>query len=45
MAYWRYYADPDGSEKQTNDQRDGRRLHMSQSFDGSWLGDFMLDPI
>jgi hypothetical protein len=45
MAYWRYYADPDGSEDQAEKQRDGRRLHLSQSFEGTWLGDLVLDPI
>ncbi len=45
LTYWRHYADPDGTEKEAGDQREGRRLHMSQGFDGTWLGDFVLDPI
>ncbi len=45
VTYWRHYADPDGTEKEAGDQREGRRLHMSQGFDGTWLGDFVLDPI
>jgi len=45
VTYWRSYADPNGSEKEASDQREGRRLNLSQSFDGTWLGDFVLDPI
>ena len=45
MAYWSQCADPDGAEEAACDQRHARRLHLSQSFAGSWVGDLFLDPI
>ncbi len=47
LAYWHQHADPDGTEETATDQRQRRRrrLHLSQSFEGMWFGDFVLDPI
>jgi hypothetical protein len=45
VAYWRQGADPDGAEEDAAAQRAGRRLHLSQSFEGMWLADAVLDPI
>ncbi len=45
LAYWSQAADPDGAEEQAQAQRDGRRVHLSQSFEGTWFLDGQLDPI
>jgi hypothetical protein len=45
LAYWAQAADPDGVEKDAQAQRDARRLHLSQSLDGMWFFDGVLDPI
>ena len=45
LRYWSHHADPDGAERAADRQRDARSLHLSQTFDGSWVGDLVLDPI
>lgn len=45
LAYWRQLADPDGSEADAEAQHRSRRLHLSQSFGGSWALDGVLDPV
>lgn len=45
LAYWVQAADPDGAERDAQAQRDARRLHVSQSIDGMWFLDGVLDPI
>ena len=45
IAYWRQCADPDGVEDDAEAQRAARRLHLSESLNGMWLGDMRLDPV
>ncbi len=45
LAYWMYHADPDGAEDEAARQRERRRLHLSQSFEGLWFLNGILDPI
>jgi hypothetical protein len=45
LAYWSQHADPDGVEDDAASGRAARRLHLSQSFEGMWFGDLVLDPI
>ena len=45
VAYWEQRADPDGAEKDSEALRDGRRLHLSQTFGGAWALDGIGDPI
>jgi len=45
LAYWALRADPEGSEARARAQREGRRLHLSKSFDGMWFLDGVFDPI
>ena len=45
LAYWEQAADPDGVEKDAEAQRLERRIHLSQSFEGTWMLDGVLDPI
>jgi hypothetical protein len=45
LTYWLQHADPDGVEGDAARQRDDRRLDLSQTFAGMWVGDFVLDSI
>lgn len=45
IDYWAQHADPDGTEDKNKDNRDARRVHLSQSLGGMWHGDMLLDPI
>jgi hypothetical protein len=45
LAYWRYRVNPGGSEDDALDQAEGRRVHLSRSFEGMWFLDGALDPI
>jgi hypothetical protein len=45
LTYWSQHADPDGVEDDAASGRAARRLHLSQSFEGMWFGDLVLDPI
>ncbi len=45
VDYWCQAADPDRAEADTEAQQERRRVHLSESLDGMWLGDLVLDPI
>ncbi|MDQ6949892.1 MAG: 13E12 repeat family protein, partial [Actinomycetota bacterium] len=45
LAYWAQLADPDGTEIGAEQQRAARRLHLSQTFGGSWALDGRFDAI
>ncbi|MDQ3978624.1 MAG: 13E12 repeat family protein, partial [Actinomycetota bacterium] len=45
LAYWSQAVDPDGAEERAAEQREDRRVHLSQSFEGVWFLDGLLDPI
>ena len=45
LAYWEQAVDPDGVEATAEAQREARRLHLSQSFEGMWFLDGLLDPV
>jgi hypothetical protein len=45
LAYWLQLADPDGVERDAEEQREGRRVHLSRGLDGMWFLDGLLDPI
>jgi hypothetical protein len=45
LAYWSQLADPDGVENAAEAAHEARRLHLSQSFEGQWFLDGVLDPI
>ena len=45
VRYWSHAADPDGAERSAERQFDARAVHLSSGFDGSWVGDMVLDPI
>ena len=45
MAYWRQLADPEGTEKEAGAQREARRVHLSQTFGGTWILNGVLDPV
>ncbi len=45
LAYWRQFADPDGVEVDAAARHAARRLHLSQSVDGTWFLDARLDPL
>ena len=45
LAYWRQEADPDADERRAERQVEDRRVDLSQTFQGMWLGDMVFDPI
>ena len=45
LTYWAQRADPDGADGDARAQHDGRRLHLSQSLDGMWFLDGVVDPL
>jgi len=45
LAYWGQLADPDGVEDRAEAHHAARRLHLSESFGGTWILDGVLDPI
>ncbi|MCU1373617.1 MAG: hypothetical protein JWO68_903, partial [Actinomycetia bacterium] len=45
LAYWSQHADPDGAEDKAERQHDDRRFDLAQTFQGTWVGDLLLDPI
>jgi hypothetical protein len=45
LAYWRQLHDLDDEEGAARRRVEGRRLHLSPGFQGSWLLDGELDPI
>ena len=45
LAYWTQRADPDGADASAEAQHAARRLHLSQTYGGSWVLDGLLHPI
>ncbi|MGH9154925.1 MAG: DUF222 domain-containing protein [Acidimicrobiales bacterium] len=45
LAYWCDRADSEGTEATAEQQREARSFHLSKTFDGTWVGDIVLDPI
>jgi hypothetical protein len=45
VAYWLEHADPDGARDKTKKQHEGRRCHVSKSFEGVHYGDFTLEAV
>ncbi len=45
LAYWAQLADPDGCEADAERQQRERRLHLSQSFGGTWVLNGRFDPM
>jgi hypothetical protein len=45
VAYWEQLATPDETEADAEAQHDTRRAHCSQTLDGTWVLDALLDPI
>lgn len=45
LAYWSQAVDADGAEARAAHQREGRRFHLSASFEGVWFCDGVLDPV
>jgi hypothetical protein len=45
LAYWCYYADPDESEDEADDDHKARRFRLSQGFRGTYQADGRFDPI
>ncbi|MDZ7677979.1 MAG: DUF222 domain-containing protein [Acidimicrobiales bacterium] len=45
IAYWCQLHDPDGTEDQARDRYEARRLHLSETLDGTGALDAWFDPI
>ncbi len=45
VAYWGQLADPEGTDRSAEARHAARRLHLSETFDGSWALDGLLDPV
>jgi hypothetical protein len=45
LAYWRQLHDLDDEESRARRQAEGRRVHLSPGFKGTWILDGELDPI
>ncbi|MGH9212369.1 MAG: DUF222 domain-containing protein [Acidimicrobiales bacterium] len=45
VGYWRDRVDPDGGEHDADKLHDQRRVHLSQSFEGQWFLDGLLEPV
>jgi Domain of unknown function (DUF222) len=45
LGYWKDTVDPDDAEAKAEKAHDQRRLHLSQSMDGMWYLDGLLDPV
>ncbi|HUR01787.1 MAG TPA: DUF222 domain-containing protein [Nonomuraea sp.] len=45
IAYWRWFADPDRIEDDARDDREARKVHLSESLGGTWHLDGFFDPI
>ncbi|MDQ6616879.1 MAG: HNH endonuclease [Actinomycetota bacterium] len=45
VNYWTQQADEEGEDQKAEDQHEQRRCHLSQSLDGLWFLDGLLDPI
>lgn len=45
LDLWSSLADPDGAEQGAAAERAGRAVHLSQSFEGTYLGEITLDRV
>jgi hypothetical protein len=45
VKYWEQVVDQDGSEDEAERKHASRRLHLSETLDGVWVGDLQLDAI
>jgi len=45
LAYWEQLAEPDEVEADADAQHQARRAHRSQTLDGTWVLDALLDPV
>jgi hypothetical protein len=45
LAYWAQHADPDGAEVRAEADYQARRVHLSQTYRGTWALDGGFDPI
>jgi hypothetical protein len=45
LAYWTQLADPEGTEATAEAQHRARKLHLSQSYGGTWILNGVFDPI
>jgi hypothetical protein len=45
MAYWEQRNDPDGTDRDGQQQEERRSFHFSQTFQDMWVGDLTLDPV
>ena len=45
IAYWAQLQDPDGTDEDAEDRRANRKVHLSQTYEGSWVLDGVLDPV
>jgi len=45
VSYWEQLADPTEAEADAEAQHDARRAHRSQTFEGMWVLDALLDPV
>jgi hypothetical protein len=45
LCYWKQLADPDGADESDEDKRCARQVYLTESIDGTYLGQITLDPI
>jgi hypothetical protein len=45
LAYWRQTNDPDAEDRRLGGEHDDRRVHLSQTFQGAWALDGVLDRV
>ena len=45
LDYWCQVNDPDGAEDQARDRYDDRRLHLSETLDGTGVMDVLFEPV
>ncbi len=45
VAYWEQLAAPDDTEADAESQRDARRAHCSETLEGTWVLDALLEPV
>jgi Domain of unknown function (DUF222) len=45
VKYWEQVVDQDGTEEEAERKHASRRVHLSETLDGVWVGDLQLDAI
>ncbi len=45
VAFWKQFADPDGTDEAAEKRRTRRDAYLVRSFSGTWFGQMTLDPI